>query len=128
MKRRSDDIAKVLGMACEWKPLEALGPYYGKSWFVTRPGEGAFSQVLNRMPEQAAKAKKRPMPPNLETYAAALTRDKIDESTVVEWSPLFFNACILRYYLSKPLTSLSCPLNAVFPCLKMLDTFAFDCF
>jgi hypothetical protein len=25
MKRRSDDIAKVLGMASEWKPLEALG-------------------------------------------------------------------------------------------------------
>jgi uncharacterized membrane protein YagU involved in acid resistance len=36
----------------------------------------------------------------------------------------FFNACILRYYLSKPLTSLSCPLNAVFPGLKMWDTFA----
>jgi hypothetical protein len=37
---------------------------------------------------------------------------------------LFFNACILRCYLSKPLTSLSCSLNAVFPCLKMWDTFA----
>jgi hypothetical protein len=34
----------------------------------------------------------------------------------------FFNACILRYYLSKPLTILSCPLNAVFPGLKMLST------
>jgi hypothetical protein len=34
-----------------------------------------------------------------------------------------FYACILRYYLSKPLTSLSCPLNAVFPGLKMWDTF-----
>jgi hypothetical protein len=52
---------------------------------VTRPGEGAFSQVLNKTPEQVAKAKRRPMPPNLETYAAALTRDEIDESTVVEW-------------------------------------------
>jgi hypothetical protein len=80
MKRRSDDIAKVLGMASEWKPLKALGPYYGKSWFVTRPGEGAFSQVLNRTPEEAAKAKRRLMPPNLETYAAALTRDEIDPS------------------------------------------------
>jgi hypothetical protein len=74
-------------MASEWKPLELLGPYYGESWFVTRPGEGAFLQVLNRMPEQAAKAKRRPMPPYLETYAVALTRDEIDESTVVEWLP-----------------------------------------
>jgi hypothetical protein len=41
-----------------------------------------------------------------------------------ELSFFFFNACILRYYLSKPLTSLSCPLNAVFPGLKMWDTFA----
>jgi hypothetical protein len=32
------------------------------------------------------------------------------------------------YYLSKPLTSLSCSLNAVFPGLKMWDTFAFDSF
>jgi hypothetical protein len=39
----------------------------------------------------------------------------------------FFSPCILRYYLSKPLTSLSCPLNAVFPGFKMRDTFAFDC-
>jgi hypothetical protein len=37
---------------------------------------------------------------------------------------LFSNACILRYYLSKPLTSLSCSLNAVFPGLDMWDTFA----
>jgi hypothetical protein len=42
--------------------------------------------------------------------------------------PLFFYACILRYYLLKPLTSLSCSLNAVFPGLKMWDTFALDCF
>jgi hypothetical protein len=40
----------------------------------------------------------------------------------------FFNLCFLRYYLSKPLTSLSCSMNAVFPGLKMWDTLAFDCF
>jgi hypothetical protein len=33
----------------------------------------------------------------------------------------FFNACILRYYLAKPLTSFSFSLNAVFPCLKMRE-------
>jgi hypothetical protein len=58
-----------------WKPLEPLGPYYRESRFVPRRGEGAFSQVVNRTPEEAAKARRRPMPPNLETYAAALTRD-----------------------------------------------------
>jgi hypothetical protein len=36
----------------------------------------------------------------------------------------FFYARILQYYLLKPLTSLSCSLNAVFPGLKMWDTFA----
>jgi hypothetical protein len=36
----------------------------------------------------------------------------------------FFNAYILQYYLSKPLTSLSCSLNAVFPGLKKKDTYA----
>jgi hypothetical protein len=36
----------------------------------------------------------------------------------------FFYACILRYYLSKPLSSLSCSLNAVFPGPKMWHTFA----
>jgi hypothetical protein len=36
----------------------------------------------------------------------------------------FFNACILRNYLSKPLTSLSCSLNVVLPGLKMWDIFA----
>jgi hypothetical protein len=35
-----------------------------------------------------------------------------------------FNACSRRYYLMKPNTSLSCSLNAVFPGLKMWDTFA----
>jgi hypothetical protein len=44
-------------------------------------------QVINRTPVEAAKARRRPMPPNLETYAAALTRDEIDDDTVVEWSP-----------------------------------------
>jgi hypothetical protein len=71
-----------------WKPLEPLGPYYGKSWFIPRRGEGAFSPLINyRKPEEAAKARRMPMPPNLETYAAAMTRDKIDDETVVEWSP-----------------------------------------
>jgi hypothetical protein len=37
---------------------------------------------------------------------------------------LLFNACILQYCLSKPLTILSCNLNAIFPGLKMWDTFA----
>jgi hypothetical protein len=37
------------------------------------------------------------------------------------YSFFFFNACILRHYLSKPLTSLSCSLNAVIPCLKMRE-------
>jgi hypothetical protein len=36
----------------------------------------------------------------------------------------FFYACSLQYYLSKPLTSLSCSLNEVFPSLKMWYTFA----
>jgi hypothetical protein len=40
---------------------------------------------------------------------------------------LFF-ACFFKFYLSKPLTSLSCALNAAFPGLKMWDTFAFDCY
>jgi hypothetical protein len=39
-----------------------------------------------------------------------------------------FYACCLKYYHSKTLKSLSCSLNAVFPGLKMWDTFAFDCF
>jgi hypothetical protein len=37
---------------------------------------------------------------------------------------LLFYACILRFYLLKPLKSLSCSLNAVFPGLKMWDTFS----
>jgi hypothetical protein len=57
---------------------------------LVRPktGEGAFLPLINyRTPEEAAKARRMPMPPNLETYAAALTRDEIDDETVVEWSP-----------------------------------------
>jgi hypothetical protein len=42
--------------------------------------------LINRTPEEAAKARRMPMPPNLETYAATLTRDEINE-TVLEWSP-----------------------------------------
>jgi hypothetical protein len=44
-------------------------------------------QVVNRTPEQAARARANPLPPNLETYAAALTRDEIDNTIVVEWLP-----------------------------------------
>jgi hypothetical protein len=71
----------------DWKPLPPLGHYYGDDWFVHRPGEGAFSPVVNRTQEQATAARRNPRPPNLETYAAALTRDEIDLSTVLEWSP-----------------------------------------
>jgi hypothetical protein len=46
-----------------------------------------MSQVVNRTPEQAARARANPLPPYLETYAAALTRDEIDNTIVVEWSP-----------------------------------------
>jgi hypothetical protein len=71
----------------DWKPLSPLGHYYGDNWFVHRPGEGAFSPVVNRTPEEATAARRNPRRPNLETYAAALTRDEIDLSTVLEWSP-----------------------------------------
>jgi hypothetical protein len=68
-----------------WKPLEPLGPYYSERWFVPSRGEGAFLPVINRTPEEADKARRMPMPPNLETYAAALTTDEIDDDTVSEW-------------------------------------------
>jgi hypothetical protein len=42
---------------------------------------------VNRTPEQAARARANPLPPNLETNAAALTRDEIDDTIVEEWSP-----------------------------------------
>jgi hypothetical protein len=32
----------------DWKPLPPLGHYYEDNWFVHRPGEGAFSPVINR--------------------------------------------------------------------------------
>jgi hypothetical protein len=75
-------------MEDDFKALPPLGDYYVEDWFVHRRGEAAFSQVVNRTPEQAARARANPLPPNLETYAAALTRDDTrDESVVVEWSP-----------------------------------------
>jgi hypothetical protein len=71
----------------EWKALSPLGPYYGKDWFIEREGEGAFDPVINRTPSQAAAARLMLKPPNLETNAAALTRDKMDENIIMEWGP-----------------------------------------
>jgi hypothetical protein len=83
-----DDFKALPAMEDDFKALPPLGDYYGEDWFVHRRGEAAFSQVVNRTPEQAARARANPLPPNLETYAAALTRDDTrDESVVVEWSP-----------------------------------------
>jgi hypothetical protein len=65
----------------EWKALPPLG----KDWFIEREGEGAFDPVINRTPAQAAAARLMPKPPNLETYAAALTRDEMDENIIMEW-------------------------------------------
>jgi hypothetical protein len=42
---------------------------------------------VNRTPAEAAKARKLPLPLNLESYAAALTRDELDEKNVKEWAP-----------------------------------------
>jgi hypothetical protein len=69
----------------EWKALPPLGLYYGKDWFIEREGEGAFDPNINRTPPQAAAARLMPMPPNLETYAAALTRDEMEEIIIMEW-------------------------------------------
>jgi hypothetical protein len=44
--------------------------------------EGAFDPVVNRTPAEAAEMRKLPLPPNLESYAAALTRDKLDENVI----------------------------------------------
>jgi hypothetical protein len=74
-------------MQGDFQPLAPLGMYYGESWFVPRRVEGLFSPLINRTPEQATRARQEPLPPNLETYAAALTRDQIDETLVMEWSP-----------------------------------------
>jgi hypothetical protein len=67
----------------DWQPLPPLGDYYGEDWFVYRRGEAAKGP-----PEQAARARANPLPPNLETYVAALTRGlgTWDKSVVVEWS------------------------------------------
>jgi hypothetical protein len=67
----------------EWKALPLLGPYYSKDWFIERQGKGAFDPVINRTPAQAAVARLMPKPPNLETYAAALTRDEINENIIL---------------------------------------------
>jgi hypothetical protein len=74
----------------KWQPLVALlklGPYYGSDWYTTRPGEDAFQPVIDRTPEKAEKARTLPPPSNLETYAAAITRVKIDNK-VAPWSPI----------------------------------------
>jgi hypothetical protein len=71
----------------EWKSLPPLGPYYGKDWFIEREGEGAFDPVINMTPAQAAAARLMPKPTNLEMYAAALTRDEMDENIIMEWGP-----------------------------------------
>jgi hypothetical protein len=93
----------------EWKALPTLGPYYGKDWYIKREGEGTFDPVINRTPAQAAgvhvspvamrkykqtwilaqaaAARLMPKPPNLETYAAALTRDKMDETIDMVYGP-----------------------------------------
>jgi hypothetical protein len=67
----------------EWKALPPLGPYYGKTWYIEGEGEGAFDPVINRTPAQAAAARLMPKPPNLETYAAALSRDQMDKTVVL---------------------------------------------
>jgi hypothetical protein len=68
----------------EWQPLPPLEDYYGEDWFVHRRGEAAQGP-----PEQASRARANPLPPNLETYAEALTRGlgTWDKSVIVEWSP-----------------------------------------
>jgi hypothetical protein len=67
--------------------LPPLGPYFGSNWFLDRPGEGAFDPVVNRTLAEAAEARKLPLPLNLESYAAALTMDELDENVVKEWAP-----------------------------------------
>jgi hypothetical protein len=79
----------------EWKVLTPLGSYYRKTWYIEREGEGAFDPVINRTPAQAAAARLMPKPPNLETYAAALSRDEMDKTVVLEYGP-FMPIDILR--------------------------------
>jgi hypothetical protein len=71
----------------EFQPLPPLGTFYGQECYVNLPGEEAFEPSLDRTPEEARVAMRKPFPPNLETIAAALTRDEIDYSVVQEWSP-----------------------------------------
>jgi hypothetical protein len=71
----------------EFQPLPPLGTFYRPECYVSRPGEGAFEPSLDRTPEEAKAAMKKPFPPNLETIAAALTRDEIELSVVQEWAP-----------------------------------------
>jgi hypothetical protein len=42
--------------------------------------------VINRTPAQAAAARLMPKPPNLETYAAALSRDEMPKTVILELS------------------------------------------
>jgi hypothetical protein len=82
MKNHDRRQLKLLQTNKEWKALPPLGPYYGKTWYIKREGEGAFDPVINQTPDQAAAARLMPKPPNLETYAAALSRDEMDKTTV----------------------------------------------
>jgi hypothetical protein len=50
-------------------------------------GEAPFAPLINRTLAQATIARQEPLSPNLETYAAALTRNEIDETIFMEWSP-----------------------------------------
>jgi hypothetical protein len=93
-----------------WKALPLLGPYYGKDWSIERKGEGAFDPIISRTPAQGAAARLMPKPPNLETCAAALTRDKMDENIIIEWGPFipteidrgdWINAMIKDHKLAK---------------------------
>jgi hypothetical protein len=52
-------------MAQGFTALPPLWPYFGSDWFLDRPGEGAFDQVVNRTPAEAAEARKLPLLPNL---------------------------------------------------------------
>jgi hypothetical protein len=80
-------ISRSLQTNKEWKALPPLGPYYGKTWYIEQEGEGAFDPVINQTQAQAAAARLMPTPPNLETYAAALSRDEMDKTVVLEYGP-----------------------------------------
>jgi hypothetical protein len=54
---------------------------------LVRAQAGRGSVLARDQQEQETAARRNPRPPNLETLAAALTRDEIDLSTVLEWSP-----------------------------------------